>query len=52
MDDAERYAAALIGAHGEPDPTDPVHSRVGGQYTTAAFDADRIEAQLSRREDG
>jgi uronate dehydrogenase len=39
------YAAALIAAHGEPDPADPVHARVGGEYVTGAFDADRIEAQ-------
>jgi uronate dehydrogenase len=45
VDDAERYAAALVGAHGEPDPTDPVHSRVGGEFATAAFDADVIEAE-------
>jgi uronate dehydrogenase len=45
VDDAEVYAEALIAAHGQPDPADPVHSRVGGEYTTAAFDAERIEAQ-------
>jgi uronate dehydrogenase len=45
VDDAEVYAAALIEAHGEPDPADPVHTRVGGEYATAAFDAERIEAQ-------
>ena len=45
VDDAEVYATALIEAHGEPDPTDPVHTRVGGEYATAAFDAERIEAQ-------
>ncbi len=39
-DDAERYAAALVAVHGEPDLTDPVHARVGGEYATAAFDAD------------
>jgi uronate dehydrogenase len=42
-DDAEVYAAALIEAHGEPDLTDPVHARVGGEYTTAAFDAENFE---------
>jgi uronate dehydrogenase len=45
VDDAEVYATALIEAHGEPDPTDPVHTRVGGEYATAAFDAEAIEAQ-------
>lgn len=45
VDDAEVYAAALVEAHGEPDPADPVHGRVGGEYATEAFDADRIEAQ-------
>jgi uronate dehydrogenase len=45
VDDAEVYATALIKAHGEPDPTDPVHTRVGGEYATAAFDAEVIEAQ-------
>jgi len=45
VDDAESYAAALVEAHGEPDPADPVHARVGGEFTTAEFDAERIEAQ-------
>jgi uronate dehydrogenase len=40
VDDAEAYAEALVAAHGEPDPTDPVHARVGGEYATAAFDAE------------
>src|SRR3954454_7809393 len=39
-DDAEVYADALIDVHGEPDPADPVHSRVGGQYTLPEFDAE------------
>ena len=30
-------------AHGEPDPTDPVHARVGGEYTLAEFDAEHFE---------
>lgn len=42
VDDAEPYAAALTEAHGEPDPADPVHGRVGGEFTTAEFDAERI----------
>jgi len=41
-DDAEVYAEALIEAHGEPDLTDPVHARVGGEYTTAEFDAENF----------
>lgn len=45
QDDAEVYAEALIEAYGEPDPADPVHALVGGQYTLADFDADRIEAR-------
>jgi uronate dehydrogenase len=44
-DDAEVYAAAVLEAHGEPDPHDPVQNRVGGEYATALFDAERIEAQ-------
>jgi uronate dehydrogenase len=50
VDDAERYAEALLAVHGEPDPADPVHARVGGEYATEEFDADRIEAQLVREE--
>ncbi len=38
-DDAEVYAEALIEAHGVPDPADPVHARVGGEYTLSTFDA-------------
>ncbi|WP_104525463.1 NAD-dependent epimerase/dehydratase family protein [Blastococcus atacamensis] len=43
-DDAEVYAEALIEAHGEPDLSDPVHRRVGGEYTTADFDAENFPA--------
>ncbi|MDP5182853.1 NAD(P)-dependent oxidoreductase [Blastococcus sp. BMG 814] len=43
-DDAEGYAAALVAAHGEPDLADPVHRRVGGEYTTADFDAEHFTA--------
>jgi uronate dehydrogenase len=43
-DDAEVYAEALVAAHGEPDPADPVHSRVGGEFTTAAFDSEHFHA--------
>ena len=43
-DDAESYAAALIAVHGEPDLTDPVHSRVGGELATAAFDSENFDA--------
>jgi uronate dehydrogenase len=41
-DDAEVYAEALVEAHGEPDLTDPVHARVGGEYTLPDLDADRV----------
>jgi uronate dehydrogenase len=41
-DDAEVYAEALIEAHGEPDPDDPVHARVGGEYTLPEFDAEHF----------
>jgi uronate dehydrogenase len=44
QDDAEVYAEALIEAHGEPDLADPVHARVGGEYTLSDLDADRVEA--------
>jgi len=47
-DDAEVYADALIEVHGEPDPADPVHSRVGGQYTLPEFDAENVEAAGGR----
>jgi uronate dehydrogenase len=43
-DDAEVYADALIEAHGEPDLRDPVHARVGGEYTTAEFDTENFPA--------
>jgi uronate dehydrogenase len=43
-DDAEVYAEALVAAHGRPDPADPVHRRVGGEYTTAEFDAENLPA--------
>jgi uronate dehydrogenase len=39
-DDAEVYAEALIEVHDEPDPSDPVHARVGGEYTLPEFDAE------------
>ncbi len=42
-DDAEPYAEALVEVYGEPDPADRVHALVGGEYTTAEFDADRFE---------
>jgi uronate dehydrogenase len=47
QDDAEPYAEALIAAYGEPDPTDPVHARVGGEYTLADLDADAVEARFA-----
>ncbi|TFV91546.1 NAD(P)-dependent oxidoreductase [Blastococcus sp. CT_GayMR20] len=42
-DDAEVYSEALVEVHGEPDLADPVHARVGGEYTTAEFDAENFE---------
>ncbi len=48
QDDAEVYAEALIEALGEPDLTDPVHGRVGGEYTTAEFDAENFEPPAPR----
>ena len=44
QDDAEIYAEALVEAYGEADPEDPVHGRVGGQYTLPEFDAENVEA--------
>ncbi|UOY01167.1 NAD-dependent epimerase/dehydratase family protein [Blastococcus sp. PRF04-17] len=48
QDDAEVYAEALLEAEGEPDPADPVHARVGGQYTLPDFDAENVEAAGGR----
>jgi uronate dehydrogenase len=39
VDDAERFAPALLAEHGEIDITDPVHHRIGGPFTTSAYDA-------------
>jgi uronate dehydrogenase len=47
QDDAEVYAEALVEAYGEPDLGDPVHARVGGEYTTAEFDADVVAARVA-----
>src|SRR3954452_2747466 len=49
-DDAEVYAEAVIEVQGEPDLTDPLHARVGGEYTLRAFDAELIEAQAAAGE--
>jgi len=46
QDDSEPYAEALIAAHGEPDPTDPVLDRVGGEFTLPPFDADAVAARV------
>jgi uronate dehydrogenase len=48
QDDAEVYAESLLEVHGEPDPADPVHARVGGQYTLPEFDAENVEAAGGR----
>ena len=47
-DDAEVYAEALIEVHGEPDLTDPVHARVGGEYTLPEFDTENFEPPAPR----
>ena len=33
----------VLEAHGEPDLADPVHARVGGEYTLPEFDAENFE---------
>jgi uronate dehydrogenase len=33
---------------GEPDLADPVHARVGGEYTLSALDAENFEAPAPR----
>ena len=45
-DDAEVYAEALIEAHGEPDPTDPVHAPRGRRVHAAGV---RRRASVARR---
>nr|MQA36462.1 NAD(P)-dependent oxidoreductase [Modestobacter roseus] len=47
QDDAEAHAPALVEVHGEPDPRDPVHGRVGGEYTLPDLDADVVAAQTA-----
>ncbi|MCV2488526.1 NAD(P)-dependent oxidoreductase [Geodermatophilus sp. YIM 151500] len=47
QDDAEVYAEALVEAYGEPDPTDPVHARVGGEFTLPGYDAEAVEARAA-----
>ncbi len=39
-DDAEVYAEALVEAYGEPDLSDPVHARVGGEFSLPEYDAE------------
>jgi uronate dehydrogenase len=46
-DDAEVYAEALIDAHGRPHLSDPVHARVGGEYTLPEFDAEHFEPRTT-----
>ena len=45
QDDAEPFAEALVEVYGEPDPADPVHARVGGEYTLPSFDAEHVGAR-------
>ncbi len=47
-DDAEVYADALIEVHGEPDLSDPVLARVGGEFTLPEFDAEHFEPPARR----
>jgi uronate dehydrogenase len=42
QDDAEAYAAEVIGADGEPDPDDPMLRYLGGQFTLPDYDADNL----------
>ena len=35
VDDAERFAPELVARDGEPDPSEPVHDRVGGTFCYA-----------------
>jgi uronate dehydrogenase len=48
QDDAEVYAEALGEALGTADPADPVHGRVGGEFTLSSYDADQVEARAAR----
>jgi uronate dehydrogenase len=41
-DDAEKYAAEVIAAQGEPDPDDPIQQHLGGDFCLPDFDADQI----------
>ena len=45
QDDAEPFAEAMVEVYGEPDPADPVHARVGGEYTLPSFDAEHVGAR-------
>lgn len=39
VDDAEDYAEEILAEQGEPDPANPEHARLGGEYAGPAFDA-------------
>ena len=39
LDDAERFAADVIGRFGQPDPGDPVLAHLGGEFCLPALDA-------------
>ena len=45
QDDAEPFAGAMVAVYGEPDPADPVHARVGGEYTLPSFDTEHVGAR-------
>jgi uronate dehydrogenase len=42
LDDAERFAAEVIAADGEPEPGDPVLAYLGGEFCLPALDADLL----------
>jgi uronate dehydrogenase len=42
QDDAEAFAAEVTAAQGQPDPADPTLAYLGGQFTFADYNADRL----------
>jgi uronate dehydrogenase len=38
VDDAEDYAEEILAEHGEPDPADPEHAYLGGDFTGPEYD--------------
>ena len=39
MDDAEDYAEEILAEQGEPDPADPEHAFLGGNFAGPEYDA-------------